>query len=460
MIFRMILYLLTVMMSQSLFAQSPIKTPQKPPNIILLIGDDHGYPYFGFMGSKDVYTPNMDLLASEGTVFTEAHVSQNHCRPSLQTLVTGLHPVAYQQQVQAEMEKARTSEDYVRLDADGRKDWERNFDFHAMKYFNTLPKRLAEKGYASFQGGKWWEYNYQNGHFTDGMTTGWTKEERKDGSKWFKRFMGGDGLALSRKTMQPVYDFIDENADKPFFIWYGPELPHVPHNAPYRYLKYYQNKNLSESAKQYYAMCTWFDDGVGSLMDYVHSKGLSGNTIFVYVNDNGWEQPPNVDYTEDNLLKSNGGDKGKLSMYDMSYRTPLVFYWPDKIAAGVIRKDLVSTVDFMPTMLDYLGMDYSDLPGHSLRPVIDKGERGKRDYLVGKANQFRSRDDMMGKKSLAYYYRDADWHFMWFIDEKRVELYDMLQDPNNNNNVAADYSELIENLKVKISDWRREMKDL
>jgi len=447
-------------MFASLFPQSPQESKQKPPNIILLIGDDHGYPYFGFMGSEDVYTPNMDLLASEGTVFTEAHVTQNHCRPSLQTLVTGLHPIAYGQQVQAEMEKARTGEDYLRLDAAARKDWQRNFDYHAMKYFNTLPKRLAEKGYASFQGGKWWEYNYQNGHFTDGMTTGWTKEERKNGSKWFKRFMGGDGLALSRKTMQPVYDFIDKNVNKPFFIWYGPELPHVPHNAPYRYLKYYQNKNLSESAKQYYAMCSWFDDGVGSLMDYVHSKGLSENTIFVYVNDNGWEQPPNVDYTEDTLLKSNGGDKGKLSMYDMSYRTPLVFYWPGKIPAGVVRKNLVSTVDYMPTMLDYLGMDYSDLPGYSLKTVIENGENGKREYLVGKANQFRSREDMMGKKSLAYYYRDADWHFMWFIDEKRVELYDMVQDPNNNNNVAADYTELIEGLKVKILDWRREMKDI
>ena len=60
------------------------------PNIILIIGDDHGYPYFGFMGSEIVSTPNMDMLAKSGALFTNGYVPDNHCRPALQALITGI----------------------------------------------------------------------------------------------------------------------------------------------------------------------------------------------------------------------------------------------------------------------------------------------------------------------------------------------------------------------------------
>ena len=67
------------------------------PNIILIIGDDHGYPYFGFMGSEIVKTPHMDTLANNGVLFTNGYVPDNHCRPALQSLVTGILPYNYNQ---------------------------------------------------------------------------------------------------------------------------------------------------------------------------------------------------------------------------------------------------------------------------------------------------------------------------------------------------------------------------
>ncbi len=70
---------------------------QQLPNIILLIGDDQGYPYFGFMGADYVYTPNIDKLAADGVLFTDGYVSNNHCRPSWQTLITGILPIDYHQ---------------------------------------------------------------------------------------------------------------------------------------------------------------------------------------------------------------------------------------------------------------------------------------------------------------------------------------------------------------------------
>jgi arylsulfatase A-like enzyme len=109
------------------------------PNIILLVGDDQVYPYFGFMGADYVQTPNMDALASSGTLFTQGYVPQNHCRPSLQTLMTGTLPSDYG----IEVEQIITDEEIpVSEQAD--------FRHHAMKYFETLPRTLNEYGYTSF----------------------------------------------------------------------------------------------------------------------------------------------------------------------------------------------------------------------------------------------------------------------------------------------------------------------
>ena len=156
---------------------------KKLPNIIMLIGDDQGYPYFGFMGADYVQTPNMDKLAASGTLFTDGYVSDNHCRPSLQTLMTGLLPIDYYQQ-NYELFKKDAAE--KNIPEDSMMQYRRYFDTRALglPHFATLPKLLAEKGYLSFQGGKWWEFTYQNGGFTHGMTKGWTREEEEAGN-WF-----------------------------------------------------------------------------------------------------------------------------------------------------------------------------------------------------------------------------------------------------------------------------------
>jgi arylsulfatase A-like enzyme len=145
------------------------------PNIVLLVGDDQGYPYFGFMGADYVQTPNMDKLAASGIVFTQGYVPANHCRPSLQTLMTGTLPPQYEIEVQKLIREQEAV--YAGFSEKEKRQWKREFRFHAMKYFKTLPRILTDHGYVSFQGGKWWEFNYQNGGFTEGMTTGWSEED-------------------------------------------------------------------------------------------------------------------------------------------------------------------------------------------------------------------------------------------------------------------------------------------
>ena len=116
---------------------------ERPPNIVLLIGDDHGYPYFGFMGDQHVITPSMDALAEGGVTFSNAHVTAPYCRPSLRTLATGLHPVDYRLQVNQIIEQ-RQAEDPNFASLEGRQQqlWLTAEKAAAMATFETLPKAL------------------------------------------------------------------------------------------------------------------------------------------------------------------------------------------------------------------------------------------------------------------------------------------------------------------------------
>jgi arylsulfatase A-like enzyme len=425
----------------------------KQPNIILLIGDDQGYPYFGFMGAEYVQTPNLDSLAKNAYLFTNGYVPDNHCRPSLQTLLTGMLPADYNRAVDSLMQEKMAG---IRFDSEpSLNKWKQDFRYHAMQYFETLPVLLGNEGYKSFQGGKWWEYHYENGGFSHGMTTGWTPKDKESGSLWFKKFMGGDGLALARATMEPVYEFIDSSRNHPFFIWYAPELPHYPFDAPAKYYDLYKDKEMTESAKRYYANCTWFDDGVGALVDYLEKKNLLENTLIIYVNDNGWEQNPDQEFRHDSLRWHNGGDKGKLSVYDQSYRTPVFFYWKDHIPAKRNSTALIESADIPATLMHFTGIDEAPrIHGRSLRSLLESNEESFRSEIIGNSTKMRSEEDYMGKDINAYWLRNQQWFFRWLESENEVALYDMHIDPNNENNVAREHPEIVQNLKRRINEWR------
>ena len=136
-----------------------------------------------------------------------------------------------------------------------------------LKYFDvmpTLPRLLASKGYLSFEAGKWWGGSYRRGGFTHGMTHG---DPARGGRH------GDDGLAIGRQGMQPVFDFIElaQTRKAPFFLWYAPMMPHSPHNPPDRLLIHYRDKTPSLEVAKYWAMCEWFDETCGQLLDFLDS---------------------------------------------------------------------------------------------------------------------------------------------------------------------------------------------
>ena len=437
---------------------------QRPPNIVLLLGDDHGYPYFGFMGDENVVTPSMDALAAGGVTFSHAHVTASYCRPSLRTLITGLHPVQYVRREAEILDRRREGADYTSLNDEQKRRWDVVEMAAAMREFDTLPKLLGEAGYASWQGGKWWENSYHNGHFTEGMSEGWDLSAI-GGDSFFNELMGGEGKALVRETMDPLFDFIDRHREQPFFVWFAPSLPHVPFDAPYTYTKYYQDMDLSESAKLYYANLTWWDDGVGRLLDHVESRGLMEDTLFIFISDNGWEQDADVEYKQredstiyNDSLFGNGGLLGKNGLYDQSFRSPVIFYWKDRIRRSFNTSSLVSSMDIVPTILDLAGVEIpSGLPGYSLLPLIDGRQMQERTRLVGYTDSRRSLTENMGQRSEGYYVRTHRWHFLWYADTGEMILYDVTVDRKAERNLVDDYPDLVSGFLEEIEAWKQDI---
>lgn len=409
-------------------------SPSVPPNIVLIIGDDHGYTDFGFMGAPVVRTPHLDRLADEGTFFPVGYATASVCRPSLNTLLTGLHPHQWElrlrQLERSGIQRARWTE---------------------IQDVQTLPRLLAERGYTSFQAGKFWEGTFDMAGFTLGMASA------KKNTRNLYELMGGESLRLVRETSKPVYDFIDWHREGPFFVWFAPYLPHKPHDAPRRFTRLYQNAELPEETKRYYANITRFDAGVGELLTYLEREGLREQTLIVYLSDNGWEVSSGV-------RSRYGGPKGKNSLYEVGFRTPVIFSWPGHIPAGRASAALVSTVDVFATLLDYAGAELpADRSGRSLRPVLEGRADGVRDVIIGAMDEVRASvaagqppaDDERDTRAGGRFLRDRRWHYLWY-EEGDDELYDLEEDPAENHNVAAQHAERIEEFRRRVREWDAE----
>ena len=246
-------------------------TPDTPPNVVLIISDDQASSDYGFMGHEVLVTPHLDRLAARSLVFEHGYVAAPLCRPSLATMITGRFPQHH---------------GVVGNDVDGMNQ-RAALDVPLREAFHRHPslvRLLSDSGYLTHQSGKWWEGSWQDGGFTHGMTHG----DPKRGGRH-----GDEGLKIGREGMQPVTDFIDQavSEQKPFFIWYAPFLPHTPHNPPKRLLSKYTGRGLALDIARYYAMCEWFDETCGQLLDHLAKRRLVDDTFVVFVNDNGWVQP-------------------------------------------------------------------------------------------------------------------------------------------------------------------------
>ena len=391
--------------------------PGEQPNIVFIVSDDHDNEHLGFMGNGFVHTPNLDRLARAGTVFTRAHLPMSRCHPTLASFLSGRWP--HQTGVY------------------------HNFGTSKLDPADSLPRLLRDAGYATYVEGKYWEGDPREMGFTHGR--------------------GQSANTFVREGQAELFAFIDEVAGRrPMFVWWAPKIPHLPHNPPQKYLSLFdrseipvpawigddRRESFQEKEHRSLAMEAWLDDGVGRLEEKLREKGVHGNTMFVFVIDNGWC----------NGLVSKG------SPFEKGVRTPVFFSWPARIEGGRRFDGLISTLDIYPTILSYAGAKTPpSAAGNSLRPIID-GEttKGRRQLFGAIYPAFVTENDERPERDIyALYVRDERWKYILFLQDVvesrnrsyfRIQwietdyparrqgaedLYDLHADPTERTNVAA-----------------------
>lgn len=414
---------------------------QDLPNIVLVLPDDHGWEDQGFMGHPVIRTPHIDTLTSESLLFTRGYVPTALCRPSLATLVTGLYPHQHGITGNDPPEKSGTA---------GRAEMVAVF-----KRNPTILSLLRDKGYVTFQSGKWWEGSPLEHGFTAAMTHG---DPARGGRH------GDDGLNIGRQGMRPIFDFIESAGRKPFFVWYAPFLPHTPHNPPQRLLEKYQRADRPLPVARYYAMIEWLDETVGELVGYIDRRGLRQNTLVIYVADNGWIQ------TDTGTAQDQVRTRGKLTPYEAGIRTPIAIRWPARVEPKRDERTLAGSIDVAPTILRAAGIEPpSAMVGTNL---LDASALARRKVLFGSLAAHTSVDLHNPVANLKYrtVVREDGWKLIAPYEPNRSvtltingltadwmllgpELYNVLDDPREAKNLIRERPRIAEELRALLDKW-------
>ncbi len=424
------------------FAASVLAADATKPNIVLILSDDQAWTDYGFMEHPAIQTPHLDKLARRSLLFDRGYVASPLCRPSLASILTGLYPFDH---------------GIAGNDVDGRNN-RAALDVPLREAFHRHPsftKALTADGYLAHQSGKWWEGSFKDGGFTHGMTHG----DPKRGGRH-----GDSGLKIGREGMKPVTDFIEFAVaeKKPFFVWYAPFLPH---NPPKRLLEKYAKDGRATDVARYYAMCQWFDETCGELLDCLDKNEITDNTLVLYICDNGWSAASTNAENPNQKLWKGYAQRSKGSPYENGIRTPIMLSWPGRVKPERVE-DFAHAIDFFPTIAAAAGVKApANLPGINL---LDAQARKKRKQVFGVTHSIHNMTvgDPDGTQQYLWCVED-EWKLLvryhgkdttryrnvhvW--DKAPVHLFNLKKDPHEKNDLAETHPQIVDRLKRAIKDW-------
>lgn len=369
------------------------------PNFVLIFADDLGINDLSCYGRKDQPTPNLDRMAAEGIRITCGYCSQPICSPSRAGIMTGKWPARLH----------ITTFLPGRADAKSQKVLHPKIEMQLPHAEKTIAEYLKEAGYATACVGKW---HLGNAGFTP-------------------REQGFDFVYASRPGTEPSateggkgeYDhtaqalkFIEENKEKPFFLYVPYNTPHIPLAA---------KPELIEKHKQafyptYAAMMETMDDCVGLILKKLKDSGLDEKTLVIFTSDNGGLS----------VLEFPGGPSthntpyrgGKGFVYEGGLREPTIIRWPGKIRAAVVETPIVN-LDFLPTLVSLAGGEAKGVDGVNLAPLLLSGSPPAARKLFW---HFPHYNNQGGRPAGAV--RDADWKFVTYYDTGETQLFNLKED--------------------------------
>lgn len=457
------------------------------PNIIYILADDLGRSDIGCFGQEKIETPNIDRLAQEGMCFTNHYSGQAVSAPSRCSFFTGLHMGHAYIRGNDECTERGNVWSHEAMLADSSLEGQRPVPANTV----MIPHKLKEAGYTTACIGKWglgypgsvstpnkmgfdffYGYNCQRQAHTYYPPFLWRNEHREYLSNHLlepstKLDEGADPrdersyAKYVQKQYAPdlmfqeVLAFVERSKDKPFALFWTTPVPHVPLQAPEKWIKHYVEKFGDEEPyvgnkgyfpcryprATYAAMISYWDEQIGSLVDKLKELGLYENTLIIFTSDNGptfngGSDSPFFDSAKP--FKSEGG-WGKCSLREGGIRVPMIACWPNHIQAGT-KSDLISAFwDMMPTMCEIAGVECPPTDGISMLPTMlgNNSEQQKHLFL------YWEYPEAGGQKAL----RMGDWKaFVKDVHKgnRNIELYNLSSDPREQNNVAAEHPEIVE----------------
>ncbi len=438
------------------------RAPTRSPNIVLIMADDLGWKDLHCYGNKKLDTPNLDRLATQGMLFTDAYSASPVCTPTRAALMTGQSPARLNITNHASGHPPKFQKPGTQLVTP---EWLRHLPLEKV----TLAEQLKGAGYATGFVGKW-HLSYRPRKEKDNPELNQvTEPELRPEHQGFDMNVGGcqfggppsyfspyrlpnlkaktAGEYLPDRCADECIEFVKSNRDRPFFLCWWNYSVHYPFQAPQRLIeKYEARKGYGVENPTYAAMIEGMDQAVGKLLDAIDDLSLANDTLLIFTSDNG-PFAANV--------KPLREEKGHL--YEGGIRVPLIVRWPGKIKAASRTATPAITMDLHATILEAANLtpDSSNTPdGVSLSPVLFKNENLARDAIF-----FHYPNYAFHKKNrLGSAIRSGNFKLIKFYDQDSVELYDLKNDISESKDLADSMPEKTAWLKTRLENWLVETK--
>ncbi len=465
--FAILLSLLTITAATAPVPAEAARAADRPPNFVIFFTDDQGYNDVGCYGSPLIETPHFDRMAEEGTRFTDFYV-QPVCGVSRAALLTGCYPIRV-------AEVANRKQGHPVL--------------HPKEI--TMAEVLKTRGYATALVGKW--HLGGQGKRTRGPGTGPFRSElmpnaqgfdyffgtplhngftrQPDPEKFITELMRGEELLesptdmdlLTQKYTREAIRFITENQHRPFFLYLAHNMPHVPLGA---------SKEFRGKSKRglYGDVIQELDWSAGQVIDTLNKLGIDEHTLIVYTSDNG-------PWVEQHLAGEGGIDASygsaaplrgwKMQTFDGGLRVPCIMRWPGKIPAGRVCRQMLTSMDLLPTFAKLAGAELPNdriLDGADVLPVI-VGRAGAKNprqtFFFYCYNHLQAVRHGQWKLVLPRRARPpwCSWSARMVTAVEKISLYDLDSDVGEQHDVAAGHPQVVAELMELIEQAREDLGD-
>ncbi|MDF1755629.1 MAG: sulfatase-like hydrolase/transferase [Verrucomicrobiales bacterium] len=405
------------------------------PNIILVFTDDHGYADLGCQGSvDDVRTPHIDALAETGVRMTDGYVTAPQCVPSRGGILTGQYQNRFGLESNPEFQDPGVMARFDQVE--------------------TIAERLKNAGYATGMAGKW-HLGPGNEISQHGFDHVFHKNSNAPGQanidlegKDVRFGIEKSGLYHIDACSEVAASFVSRYREQPFFFYLAYRAPHVPLDAPKKYLDRFPGE-MPQRRRQALAMLSAVDDGVGKIVETLNKNNLEKKTLIWVIGDNGAplkihkvDAPGGGPGWDGSVNTPLNGEKGMLT--EGGVRVPFVVNWKGTIPGGQVYSEPVISLDVAATAQALAGLpEDPQLDGVNLIPFLTKEKSGApHDVLYWR---------WLGQSAI----REGNWKYI--RSDHREYLFDMETDAEEKNDVLASHPEIGTKLKQRLSTWAGEL---